>query len=70
MKKCHDVPTADHAGVYKTYWRLASKYYWSKVKEDVARYVRRCRTCAETKPEQKAPQALWGEDQRFPPLGV
>lgn len=58
MKECHDAPTSGHAGLYKTYGRLSSQYYWPKMREDVARYVRECKTCGEMKPEQKAPAGL------------
>lgn len=61
MRECHDVPTAGHAGVYKTYWRLCNNYYWPQMREDVTRYVRKCKTCAEIKPEQKAPAGLMGK---------
>lgn len=58
IKQHHDIPTAGHTGVYKTFCRLAQKYYWPKMKADVARYVRSCHVCLACKPEQKAPAGL------------
>lgn len=47
-----------HVGVYKTFNRLASQYYWPKMRCDVASFVRRCRICQAIKPEQKKPAGL------------
>ena len=60
ISNCHDLPTSGHLGVYKTYQRLASTYFWPKMKTDVAKYVRRCVTCIKSKPEQKAPAGRMG----------
>lgn len=49
----HDIPTSGHLGVYKTFHRLADRYYWPKMKTDVIRYVKHCTTCIRTKPEQR-----------------
>jgi hypothetical protein len=46
IESAHDPPTAGHMGVYKTFSRLAEKYYWPKMRQDVASYVRKCSTCA------------------------
>nr|CAI5849390.1 unnamed protein product [Callosobruchus analis] len=54
----HDPPIFGHLGVQKTYARLASKFYWPKMKEDVARYVRNCDICLKAKPIQQAPVGL------------
>lgn len=49
----HDIPTSGHLGVYKTFHRLATKYYWPKMKSDVASYIRKCQACIKSKPEQR-----------------
>lgn len=51
----HDLPTSGHLGVYKTFHKLSNRYYWPKMRADVAAYIRRCKTCSCQKPEQKAP---------------
>lgn len=44
-----------HSGVMKTTHLLFQKYFWPKMKIDVATYIRRCKVCHAIKPEQKAP---------------
>lgn len=51
----HDLPTAGHCGIYKTYHRILRQYFWPKMKCDIAHYIRNCQVCLEQKPEQKAP---------------
>ena len=45
LSACHSSETAGHLGVLKTRERVLSRYFWSSVREDVARYVRTCRQC-------------------------
>lgn len=54
----HDNPISGHLGVYKTYHRINLLYYWPRMKNDVARYVRRCKVCQSNKPAQHAPFGL------------
>lgn len=54
----HEVPTAGHCGVWKTFHRVMLHYYWPKMKTDITHYVRTCSTCIQQKPEQKAPAGL------------
>lgn len=55
LKQCHDDITSGHVGIYKTYHRILSKYFWPKMKSHVTRYVNRCSICLANKPEQKPP---------------
>nr|CAI5840213.1 unnamed protein product [Callosobruchus analis] len=55
IKDHHDPPLSGHLGTFKTHARVAAKYYWPKMKADVARYVTRCTACLRTKPEQRKP---------------
>lgn len=54
----HNVATSAHAGVYKTYHRICERYYWPKLRSDVARYVKNCKICAAYKSDQKGPRGL------------
>lgn len=58
IKINHDPPTCGHLGVAKTYARVNSRYYWPKMRQDIARYVRHCHVCLQTKPEQRPPAGL------------
>lgn len=58
--RCHNIPAAGHVGIFKTFWKVSERYYWPKMRCDVAKYVRVCSTCARTKVEQKAPAGLMG----------
>lgn len=42
----HEPATSGHVGVFKTCARVAERYYWPKMRCDVARFVRRCKVCA------------------------
>lgn len=52
----HDPPLAGHLGVLKTYKRVCEKFYWPKLKSDVARYIRNCLKCAEHKVDFGGPR--------------
>lgn len=60
LRENHDSTTGGHAGVYKTYERLKSRYYWPQMRADVARHVRSCQTCLRHKPEQRRPIGFMG----------
>lgn len=55
IRSQHDPPTCGHLGVSKTLSRVSLKYYWPKMKNDIAKFIKRCRICLETKPLQQAP---------------
>lgn len=56
--KSHDDPKSGHAGIYKTFQRISTNYYWPKLKCDVSKYVRTCKTCLASKPDQQFPAGL------------
>ena len=41
----HASPMAGHVGFYKTYWRIAARYYWPSMYSDVRRAVLECGHC-------------------------
>lgn len=55
LLESHDLPTSGHLGINKTYYRVLEKYYWPKLKNDVAHYVNQCVACATHKVERKKP---------------
>jgi hypothetical protein len=60
LKRFHDVPASDHVGIYKTFWKIRSLYFWPGMRADVVKYVRGCKICAQYKVERKAPAGLMG----------
>lgn len=60
LTRCHDIPAAGHVGIFKTFWKVAERYHWPKMRSDIARYVRACKSCAQNKVEQKRPAGLMG----------
>lgn len=60
LRENHDATTSGHAGIYKTYERLKTRYYWPKMSADVTNYVRRCPVCLVHKSEKKKPAGLMG----------
>lgn len=58
IKNNHDPPTCGHTGIFKTTARVGERYYWPKMRNDIARYIRRCVTCLSTKPLQRRAAGL------------
>ena len=54
----HESPLSGHLGVTKTHQKILKHFYWPKLKQDVASYLKTCHTCQMTgKPNQKIPKA-------------
>ena len=58
LKSCHDVPTAGHPGVTRTYAKLARQYYWPRMYQAVERFVASCDTCQRVKPSNQPSSGL------------
>jgi hypothetical protein len=41
----HATPLAGHAGIYKTYWRIAARFWWPELSKDVRKAVLECAHC-------------------------
>lgn len=54
LRENHDAPGGEHLGVHRTYYRIKQCYYWSRMREDVARYVRHCAVCQRNKVEHQS----------------
>lgn len=57
----HDSASSGHAGIDKTYARIAKDYYWVGIYSDVVKYVRECQTCQASKASQIGRSGLMGE---------
>jgi hypothetical protein len=51
MKEAHDTPLSIHPGCTKMYRDLRQRYWWSRMKQDIARYVAECDVCRRVKAE-------------------
>ena len=45
MTLMHDHPTAGHPGQDETLWKTQEKYWWPRMKEWIADYVKGCAIC-------------------------
>jgi len=55
----HDMVSAGHLGINKTKDRLMNYFYWPGITQDVANYVKRCKTCQLTAPVKTSKRAPW-----------
>jgi hypothetical protein len=49
LQIAHSHCLSGHVGVFKTYRKLQSRYFWPKMKQDVKKYIRACVPCAKFK---------------------
>src|SRR3954470_9045342 len=55
MKEAHDTALSIHPGCTKMYQDLRQRYWWSNMKQDIARYVDECDVCRRIKAEHQRP---------------
>ena len=53
LKYFHDSVFSAHLGAWKTYHKVATHFWWPKMRCEVLNYVRRCELCQRAKPAQK-----------------
>jgi len=58
IAECHDSGTAGHRGVTKTHVAVKQRFYWPRMKRDVAQYVVSCPTCQQSKYSNQHPAGL------------
>lgn len=51
VRENHSEPIAGDLGIIKTYKRLALRYYWPGMHQDVVRFVGSCEKCLSHKPQ-------------------
>lgn len=68
FESSHDAPTAAHLGFVKTLERIATVYYWPRMRRDIFRYVKNCKVCASQKSPNHQKFGLMGAEKkcRFP----
>ena len=55
LEACHDDPSAGHLGAARTIRRIQSMYFWSTLKFDTTKYVKRCQKCQRFKVSTQKP---------------
>ncbi|GKA42011.1 putative reverse transcriptase domain-containing protein [Tanacetum coccineum] len=58
MDEAHKSKYFVHSGVDKMYYDLRDRYWWPRMKKDIAVYVSRCLTCLKVKAEHQRPSSL------------
>lgn len=58
LQQLHDVPTAGHLGVSRTYDRVRRRYFWPGLYRSVRRYVASCDLCQRRKKPTTSPAGL------------
>ena len=58
IREIHDTPPGGHAGRSSTYERLSSHYFWPRMTDSVARYVKSCYVCKRAKAYRDGKQGL------------
>jgi hypothetical protein len=55
MEEAHDTPLSIHPGSTKMYQDIHQRFWWSNIKQDIARYVAECDVCRRIKAEHQRP---------------
>uniref|UniRef100_L7LV95 RNA-directed DNA polymerase n=1 Tax=Rhipicephalus pulchellus TaxID=72859 RepID=L7LV95_RHIPC len=58
LAQLHDVPTAGHLGVSRTYDRVRRRFFWPGIYRSVRRYVASCKPCQHRKTPATLPAGL------------
>lgn len=58
LQEFHDTPSGGHAGVYRTYRRIAGNVYWRGMFQRVKEYVANCLVCQKMKYEAVSPAGI------------
>ncbi|GJY93453.1 putative reverse transcriptase domain-containing protein [Tanacetum coccineum] len=58
MDEAHKSKYSVHPGADKMYYDLKDRYWWPKMKKDIAEYVSKCLTCLKVKAEHQSPSGL------------
>ncbi|GJT95325.1 putative reverse transcriptase domain-containing protein, partial [Tanacetum coccineum] len=58
MDEAHKLKYSVHPGADKMYYDLRDRYWWPRMKTDIAEYVSKCLTCLKVKAEHQRPSGL------------
>ena len=58
MEREHDGKIAGHMGIFKTMERIARKYWWPGMREDVTKWIKECATCKSLRKRRREKKGL------------
>lgn len=58
LEEFHSSPIGGHAGVYRTFHRLSSNFFWKGMRKDVQTFVSSCQVCQQIKDLYRQPAGL------------
>jgi len=58
LQEMHDAPISGHLGIFKTYQKIATRFYWRKMRQEIKAYVRSCHPCQLRKNPKRKPYGL------------
>jgi len=64
----HDSPLGGHLGAHKTFTKIATNFWWPKMRAEIFQYVRQCSLCQRAKPAQNARVGLHATEPATRPM--
>lgn len=58
LREYHDSPVGGHSGDIKTYLMMATYWFWTRMRKDIATYVQKCLVCQQHKTSTQQPAVL------------
>ena len=58
LQEAHDTPLSIHPGSTKMYQDLRPKFWWTRMKREIAQYVAECDVCRRVKAEHQRPAGV------------
>ena len=58
IREFHTTPVGGHAGVLRTFHRIAAQFYWKGMRQDIQRFIQSCMVCQRAKSSQLHPAGL------------
>ena len=68
LRHCHDIPSAGHLGIRKTYKKIKQSFMWYKRYVDTKLYVKTCADCNKNKKPNRKPKFNLGQYHASSPL--
>jgi hypothetical protein len=58
LREAHDTPLSIHPGSTKMYHDLRQRFWWTRMKREIAKFVAECDTCRRVKAEHQRPAGM------------